>query len=137
VTGPIAIDACVGRHKIVVAQRITNRGSERAPNSVSTLAFMQSSSGDDAAGGLACCGTFFFLILAFVAINLILLVWVARDAKARGMDGAAIWMLLVFFTGIFGLLIYLFSRPNGYLVNCNRCGNKRLTAARVCPHCGN
>jgi uncharacterized membrane protein YhaH (DUF805 family) len=102
-----------------------------------TLALMQTSSADDAAAsGVACCGTFFFLIVAVVVVNVALLVWVARDAKARGMDGAAIWMLLVFFTGIFGLLIYLFSRPNGYLVNC-RCGNKRLGAARACPHCGN
>ena len=101
-----------------------------------TLAFMQSSSGGDPAAGFACCGTFFFLIVAFVVINVALLVWVARDAKARGMDGAAIWMLLVFFTGFFGLLIYLFSRPNGYLVSCTSCGNKRLAAARACPHCG-
>jgi|SRR6185436_6382637 len=103
---------------------------------VSTLAFLQTSSGEDAAAGLACCSTFVFLIVAVIVVNVVLLVWVARDAKARGMDGAAIWMLLVFFTGIFGLLIYLFSRPKGYLVNCNSCGNKRLAAARACPHCG-
>jgi uncharacterized membrane protein YhaH (DUF805 family) len=102
-----------------------------------TLAFLQTSSGDDAASGLACCGTFFFLIVAFVVINVALLVWVARDAKARGMDGAVIWMLLVFFTGILGLVIYLFARPDGYLVICLSCRNKRLAAARVCPHCGN
>ena len=103
-----------------------------------TLAFMQSSSGDEAAaGGLACCGTFFFLIAAAFVINIALLVWVARDAKARGMDGAAIWMLLVFFTGFLGLIIYLFSRPGGNLVRCNHCPNMRLQAARSCPHCGN
>lgn len=102
-----------------------------------TLAFLQTSSGDDAASGLACCGTFFFLIVAFVVLNVALLVWVARDAKARGMDGAAIWMLLVFFTGFFGLIIYLLARPDGNLVTCRGCGNKRLAAARVCPHCGN
>lgn len=102
-----------------------------------TLALLQTSSGNDAAAGFACCGTFFFLILAVAVINIVLLVWVARDAKTRGMDGAAIWMLLVFFTGIFGLLIYLLSRPKGYLVNCPSCGNSRLAAARVCPHCGN
>jgi len=104
---------------------------------VTTLVLMQSSSGNDGSGGLACCGTFFFLIIAFVVINVAMLVWVARDAKSRGMDGAAIWMLLVFFTGIFGLMIYLFSRPTGYLVRCNSCGNQRLAAARTCPHCGN
>jgi uncharacterized membrane protein YhaH (DUF805 family) len=112
----------------------TVSGENRA---VLTFALLQRSSGDGAAGGLACCGTFFFLIAAVVVINVAMLVWVARDAKARGMDGAAIWMLLVFFTGIFGLLIYLFSRPSGQLVQCNRCGNQRLAAARVCTHCAN
>lgn len=100
------------------------------------LLFLQSSSGDGAGSGLACCGTFFFVILAVIVINVLMLVWVARDAKARGMDGAVIWMLLVLFTGIFGLLIYLLSRPKGNLATCNHCGNKRLTAARTCPHCG-
>ena len=98
---------------------------------------MQSSPAQDTGAGLACCGTLFFLIAAIVVINVSLLIWVARDAKARSMDGAVIWMLLVLFTGIFGLLIYLFSRPNGYLVVCNSCRNKRLAAARICPHCSN
>jgi len=100
------------------------------------IAFMQSSSGDEAAG-LACCGSFLFMIVAWFVISIVLLVWVARDAKARGMDGAAIWMLLVFFTGFLGLIIYLFSRPSGQLVRCAQCGNMRLIAARTCPHCGN
>lgn len=101
------------------------------------VVIFQTGSGEDSAAGLACCGTFFFLIAAVVIINIALLVWVARDAKSRGMDGAAIWMLLVFFTGILGLIIYLLSRPNGVLVRCVHCGNKRLAAARACPHCGN
>ena len=104
---------------------------------VTFAALLQSSSGHDGAAGLTCCGTFFFLIAAVVVINFLLLVWVARDAKARGMDGAVIWMLLVFFTGIVGLVIYLLSRPNGQLIRCGRCGNDRLMAARTCPHCGN
>jgi len=29
------------------------------------------------------------------------------------MDSAILWMILVMFTGIFGLIIYLFSRPQG------------------------
>jgi hypothetical protein len=46
-------------------------------------------------------------------------------------------MLLVLFTGFLGLIIYLFSRPAGHLLRCNRCGNMRLAAARTCIHCGN
>ena len=44
--------------------------------------------GDDAAGGLAACGclgAFGFIIIAIIALNIALLVWVARDAKNRGM----------------------------------------------------
>ena len=39
-----------------------------------------------AAGCFACSGFIVFLIVAVIALNIALLVWVARDAKARGMD---------------------------------------------------
>jgi hypothetical protein len=91
----------------------------------------------DAVAGMACCGTFTLVLLGLFALSIALLVWVARDAKARGMDGAVLWMLLVFFTSVIGLIIYLFSRPQGTLVTCARCGNKRLAASKTCPHCGN
>lgn len=103
---------------------------------MTSIAFMQNTGGEEAAG-LACCGSFLFLIVAWFVVGIVLLVWVARDAKARGMDGAAIWMLLVLVTGFFGLIIYIFARPSGELVQCIHCGNKRLAAARACPHCGN
>jgi uncharacterized membrane protein YhaH (DUF805 family) len=92
-----------------------------------------------AAGAFACggCGLVFLLfILAMVALNIALLVWVVRDAKARGMDSAILWMLLVAFTGLLGLVIYLFSRPQGEVVQCPNCKNKRLAASVKCPHCG-
>jgi hypothetical protein len=66
-----------------------------------------------------------------------LLVWVARDAKARAMDSSVIWLILVMVTGPIGLILYLFSRPQGNLVQCAPCGNKRLQASAKCPHCGN
>ncbi|HEY7863005.1 MAG TPA: PLDc N-terminal domain-containing protein [Thermoanaerobaculia bacterium] len=91
----------------------------------------------DAVAGMACCGSFLFVILALVALSIALLVWVARDAKARGMDGAVIWMMVVFFTSVIGLIVYLLSRPQGALMRCARCGNKRLQASKLCPHCGN
>jgi len=78
-----------------------------------------------------------FVMVALVVLNIAMLVWVARDAKARGMDSAVLWMLLVFFTGFFGLLIYLFARPQGNVVKCAHCGNSRLQASAKCPHCGN
>ncbi len=92
-------------------------------------------------GGACACGAAFlpFLIwpVVFVALNIALLVWVARDAKSRGMDSAVLWMVLVMFTSVIGLIIYIFSRPQGNLVQCPSCNNKRLQASAKCPHCGN
>jgi hypothetical protein len=79
------------------------------------------------------------IIFAAVWIGLViaLLVWVAKDAKARGLDNSILWMVLVMFTSLLGLVIYLLSRPKGNLIACPRCGNKRLEASAKCPHCGN
>ena len=86
--------------------------------------------------GCGCCGTFIAIPITLVVLNIALLVWVARDAKARGMDNAVLWMLLVFFTSIIGLIIYLLSRPKGDLIRCTNCNNQKLQAAVRCPHCG-
>lgn len=103
-----------------------------------SLAFAQRNSSDAAssAAAAACCGTFLFIPILFLVLNIALLVWVARDAKSRGMDNAVLWMILVLCTSIVGLIIYLFSRPQGNLVACANCGNKKLQAAVRCPHCG-
>jgi uncharacterized membrane protein YhaH (DUF805 family) len=100
--------------------------------------FAQYNPGDPAGGCAACgcCGTFIFIPIVFLVISVALLVWVARDAKARGMDSAILWMLLVFFLNLIGLVIYLLSRPQGNLVPCPNCGNMRLQASVICPHCG-
>jgi Phospholipase_D-nuclease N-terminal len=76
-----------------------------------------------------------FTVVALIALNIALLVWVARDAKSRGMDSSILWMLLVMFTSVIGLLIYLFSRPQGELIQCSNCKGKRLKVSTSCPHC--
>ena len=91
-------------------------------------------------GSAACCGSFLFMVIfiaGIIALNIALLVWVARDAKSRGMDSAVLWMILVMFTSFIGLIIYIFARPQGNLVQCPSCNNKRLQASAKCPHCGN
>jgi hypothetical protein len=112
---------------------------------VSTLVLAQQTStradqDAQAAAGCAVCGgcgaAAIIVILVVLALNIALLVWVARDAKARGMDSAVMWMILVALTGLIGLVIYLFSRPQGDVVQCPNCGNKRLRASTQCPHCG-
>jgi uncharacterized membrane protein YhaH (DUF805 family) len=90
----------------------------------------------DNASGCAACGSLLFFLVAVVVINIAILVWVARDAKNRGMDGAILWMLLVFFTSFIGLIIYILVRPKGEMVVCPNCKNKRLQASLKCPHCG-
>jgi hypothetical protein len=77
------------------------------------------------------------LVVAGVAINIAILVWVYRDSRNRAMDNPALWLILVFFTGLIGLLIYIFSRPKGMIVPCAHCGNKLLQYLHACPHCGN
>jgi drug/metabolite transporter (DMT)-like permease len=91
--------------------------------------------GSDAAGCFACstCGGF---LIAGLVIHIVILVWVARDAKARGMDSAVLWMLLVLFLPLIGLIIYIFARPQGAMRKCPNCGNNRLQASLKCPHCG-
>jgi len=76
-------------------------------------------------------------IVGVIALNIALLVWVARDAKSRGMDSSVLWMFLVMFTGLIGLVIYFFSRPKGNLIQCTSCKGKRLETSAKCPHCGN
>ena len=73
------------------------------------------------------------LMTAWAVGYLALLVWVARDATARGMDGPVLWMLLVLFTGVFGLLVYVLSRPQGRLVRCDTCRGERFAAVRGAP----
>lgn len=98
---------------------------------------------NDASGCAACggCGLFggilLIIPLAVLALNIALLVWVARDAKARGMDNAVLWMVLVMLTSVIGLLIYILSRPQGILGQCPSCRNQRLQVSAKCPHCGN
>jgi len=93
-------------------------------------------SSPDAACGTAC-GGFLFIIVAIFVINIAILVWVAKDSKARGMGSTVGWLVLIFFTGIIGLIIYFFSRPSGEVDECGYCHNKRLKAMAKCPHCGN
>jgi cytochrome bd-type quinol oxidase subunit 2 len=84
-------------------------------SAVFALAQKNSNAVDNAAG-YAVCSSILLLPVLFIVLNIALLVWIARDAKARGMANSALWMLLVFFTNIVGLIIYLFARTRRNLV---------------------
>ncbi len=102
------------------------------------LLWAQRSDPMEGCAGCAGCGFFIVIVpLALLALHIVLLVWVARDSKARGMDNSVVWMILVMITGLIGLVIYLLSRPEGDLVQCATCGNNRFRVSNKCPHCGN
>lgn len=101
------------------------------------LAQRGSSNPAEGLAALVGCGGCFVIPVIILVLNIALLVWIARDAKSRGMDSAVIWMLLVMFTSVVGLIIYLLSRPQGNLIQCSHCSNRRLQASARCPYCGN
>jgi hypothetical protein len=86
-------------------------------------------------GGGILCGLA-VLGLAYLVGLILTLTWVAPDCRNRGVDGGAVWILVIVLLHWVGLLVYLASRPHGMLTICTTCGNKRLVHARACPHCG-
>ncbi|MDQ6622720.1 MAG: hypothetical protein M3Y86_04445, partial [Verrucomicrobiota bacterium] len=91
--------------------------------------FAQDATPSDAAGAAGAliggtCGCIGGLI--GLVIWIFLVVYVYRDAKARGMDNAVLLTIVTAFTGLLGLIIYLLMRPKGNLVLCPTCGKKRL-----------
>ncbi|HEY0368140.1 MAG TPA: hypothetical protein VGC85_00955, partial [Chthoniobacterales bacterium] len=82
--------------------------------SASTLLAQDASPADNAAGAAAgliggTCGCICGLV--GLAIWIFLVVYVYRDAKARGMDNAVLLTILTAFTGLLGFIIYLLMRP--------------------------
>ena len=55
---------------------------------------------------LACSMT---ICLAFFVFYIVIATWVYKDAESRGMSGA-LWVVLVIFLGVVGLIIYLIIR---------------------------
>lgn len=74
-------------------------------------------------------------ILGYVVASILLAIWVVKDCRNRSVDNGLLWMLMVFPFNFLGLLIYLASRPEGSLIRCEHCGNRRLSFVGVCPHC--
>ncbi|MCE1248773.1 MAG: PLD nuclease N-terminal domain-containing protein [Firmicutes bacterium] len=86
-----------------------------------------------AATGVMCFAGVISLVM--LAVSIYIMVWVYKDAKNRGTE-PILWLILVFFTGIIGLVIYYFVRPQGILTACHNCGKPKLDTLPQCPHCG-
>ncbi len=50
-------------------------------------------------------------MVVFIIIDIVLMVWVYKDAEARGMGGA-LWLIIVLCTSWIGCLIFLIVRGN-------------------------
>jgi len=95
---------------------------------------------------------FILLILFSVFLVFYMPVWTYKDAKKRGMS-AGLWALIVFFTSLVGLVIYLaFRNPDilgdwkdytpapprtvGGSIRCPHCNERIDSSYANCPHCG-
>lgn len=87
----------------------------------------------------------FLLIVALLIVGVLICVWVYRDANKRGMDGA-LWLIIVIFMHIIGLIIYLIVRKPETVPRtavsittakyCIYCGNPLPDDAKFCSKCG-
>lgn len=86
-------------------------------------AFGQTATPDYAkdAAGIAAWVLPYLICLVPLILNLILMFWVGSDAGKRDVPNRGIWMVLVFFSGIFGWLVYLLVRPTTALSSANGC----------------
>jgi len=80
--------------------------------------------------------TYFFgcVLIVAIIVNLALAIWVAKDAKARGCSAVG-WTIAILVFGLIAFIIYKCSRPAGTLVNCAKCGKKKLNSLLICPYC--
>ena len=130
-TLPIAIQA--------QTDRPNQEPSEQRQLTPEEIARQQAEAEKAAGAACAVCGgsivTVIVVGIVLFALNIALLIWVARDAKSRGMDSSILWMFLVMFTSFIGLVIYIFARPQGELIQCAHCKGNRLKVSATCPHC--
>lgn len=76
------------------------------------------------------------VMCVFLVIWICAAVWVGKQAKMRGMDNPALWVLIALMFPVVGWLVFALLMPSGLAVPCDICGNKKLETLLNCPHCG-
>ena len=78
------------------------------------------------------------LLVSFVglAVWIVAIVYIVKDAKARGDANAVLWIILAALFPVIGIVVYFDARPKGDLVPCANCKNRQLVTLVKCPHCG-
>jgi len=93
--------------------------------------------------GEICVGTVCLILVVFdLIISLIIALWIYKDAKERGKNGA-VWGVIGFILNIIGLIIWLIVRPSISEKpttktsdrRCPACGRIIPEDARTCPYC--
>ena len=72
---------------------------------------------EQAAGlGIGCFIAIVIFGIVCLVVEILIIVWVYKDAKARNMENPALWIILIIFTGIIGLIVYLVIRPKDKVI---------------------
>lgn len=77
-----------------------------------------------------------FLLSIFLAVPVLIGVYVYRDASRRGLNAVAWTLIAIAAPALIGFIIYLLVRGNHPDLECPRCGAPVMERYVVCPHCG-
>ena len=74
-------------------------------------------------------------IIAAILTEVFLCLWIHRDAKNHGVD-ATMWTVIVFFTGIIGIILYFAIGRKQTKTKCPRCFQNVDPNSPLCTSCG-
>lgn len=76
-------------------------------------------------------------VLSGIFLWFLLPSWVYIDAQQRGVSNPGVWAFISLISLVFGLAIYLITRPaTTKSLHCPKCENQLNGAGAFCPHCG-
>lgn len=76
------------------------------------------------------------IAIAWIALTILLCVWVYRDAQRKGMNGILWTALVLLVPSYIGLIIYLVVRSDNNKVICSNCDKPVNGRNKFCSNCG-